>query len=396
MIAMLGRSVDCLILYLATEKFRGINMKNHKAKKIMGLIIDIAMYGVMLAQMLYVITGNAVHEWLGISFFVLLISHIVIKRRWFRLFLHRKGKLFTARRFADFMIVLLMGSLILLSLSSMGVSRLLFPEVHFLGSPVFHRTLAALALTFAVIHGGMHGYFGAKNKKKAIALIAVLCAAALGIGFGLVPYMNRHYRTVEIDHTQTEPAQKLTWKSGKPMVVYFTRVGNTDFDPDIDAVSGASLLRMEGELMGNTQFMAEQLSDMLDCDSAAITLTGDRYPSSYAETCTVGGREIKAQARPAIEAIDVSGYDDIILVYPIWWGTIPMPVATFLESQSFAGKTIHLVATQGSSGFVSSVKDIQTLTPGAVVKEAISIYCDDIPASGSMLADWMKNSGLAA
>lgn len=370
-------------------------MDKQKTRKITGLVIDLAMYAVMLAQMLYVVTGNAVHEWLGIGFFVLLVSHMVLKHKWFRLWLHRKGKRFSARRFADWMILLLLACTVLLSISSMGVSRLLFPEVHVLGSPAFHSTLATLALTLAMIHGGMHGYFSAKNKKKAAAVIAVLSAAALGIGFGLVPYMNRHYRTVEVRVSDTASGEKLTWKSGKPLAVYFTRVGNTDFDPDIDAVSGASLLKCDGELTGNTQFMAARLQELLDCDTAAITLTGTRYPSAYADTCTVGGKEIKEGARPAILPIDISGYDEIILIYPIWWGTIPAPAASFLESGSFAGKTVYLIATQGSSGFASSAKDIRALIPEAAVVEGISVYCDDIPQSGAMLADWLKTAGLA-
>lgn len=368
---------------------------NPKTRKTIGLVVDIAMYAVMLVQMLYVVTGNAVHEWLGMGFFGLLVCHIVLKRRWFRLFLHRKGKLMTARQFADGMIVLLLLCLIVLSLSSMGVSRLLFPKVQLLGSPVFHRTLATLALTVAVIHGGMHSYFRSKNKKLTVALIALFSAAAMGIGFGLMPYLNRHYRTVEVEASEVRPETKLTWKSSKPLAVYFSRVGNTDFEPGIDAVSGASLLRVDGELTGNTQFMADMLQKLLDCDTAAITLTEHSYPSSYAETCSVGGKELKEQARPAICPIDVSGYDEILLIYPIWWGTLPMPVATFLESDSFAGKTIYLIATQGSSGFVSSTGDIRALVPNAVVEEGISVYCDDIPRSAALLKEWMITSGLA-
>lgn len=366
-----------------------------KHSKTVGLIVDIAMYAVLLIQMLYVVTGNAVHEWLGMSFFALLVCHIYIKRKWFAVMLHRKGKILSARRFADMMIVLLMFSLALLMFSSMGVSRLIFPNVHFLGSPVFHRTLATLALTFAVIHGGMHGYFRSRKKKKAVTAIVLCCVAALGIGFGLVPYMNRHYRTVEIDYRQAVSGEKLQWKSEKPLVVYFTRVGNTDFDADVDAVSGASLLLADGKLTGNTQFMADMLQDILDCETAAITLKGSRYPSSYAETCTVGGREIKEQARPEIEPIDIDGYDSILLVYPIWWGTVPAPVSTFLESGSFEGKTVYLIATQGSSGFASSTKDVCAAIPDAEVYEAISVYCDDIPAARAQLFDWLKDSGLA-
>lgn len=370
-------------------------MKNPKIKKTVGLLIDIGMYTVMLTQMLYAITGNALHEWLGISFFLLLVGHLILKRKWFSLWLHRKVKLFTARRFADLMILLLLTGLVILSLSSMGVSRLLFPNIHYLGSPAFHSTLATLCLTMAVIHGGMHGYFKAKNKKKAVALIALLSAAALGIGFGLVPYLNRHFRKVEVDYQAAVSQQKLTWRSEKPLVVYFTRVGNTDFDADIDAVSGASLLLSDGELTGNTQFMAAMLQEILGCETAAIELTDYKYPSSYSETCVVGGKEIREKTRPNIKPVDVSAYKEIILVYPIWWGTIPEPVATFLESASFDGKTIHLIATQGSSGFVSSTKDIKALVPGADVREGISVYCDDIPKSAELLIRWMKDNDLA-
>lgn len=363
-------------------------------KKIIGLIIDMAMYVVMLTQMLYVITGNSIHEWLGMSFFALLVCHMVIKRNWFQSVFHRKSKLFSARRFADLMIILLLFCMALLALSSMGVSRLLFPNITFLGSPAFHSTLATLGLTFAVIHGGMHGYFAAKRKKLAIFIIALLSAVSLGIGFGLVPYLNRHLRTVEVNLEDAVFGEHHSWKNGQPLVVYFTRVGNTDFEPDIDAVSGASLLKSDGKLMGNTQFMAAMLQDLLGCDSTAITLTEDRYPSSYAETCTVGGKEIKEQARPNIEMIDVSKYDDIILLYPIWWGTIPMPVATFLESNSFDGKNVFLIATQGSSGFASSSEDIRALIPQANVVEGISVYCDDIPISAKLLEKWMMEQDL--
>ena len=36
-------------------------MDKAKTKKTVGIIVDIAMYGLLLAQMLYVFTGNTVH-----------------------------------------------------------------------------------------------------------------------------------------------------------------------------------------------------------------------------------------------------------------------------------------------------------------------------------------------
>lgn len=40
------------------------------------------------------------------------------------------------------------------------------------------------------------------------------------------------------------------------LIAYFSRVGNTDFPDDIDAVTSASLLKDRDKLYGNTQYVA--------------------------------------------------------------------------------------------------------------------------------------------
>ncbi|HAQ52614.1 MAG TPA: hypothetical protein DCR12_07625, partial [Lachnospiraceae bacterium] len=135
----------------------------------------------------------------------------------------------------------------------------------------------------------------------------------------------------------------------------------------------------DGKLTGSDELIADMVVDILDCESKAITLTGKKYPSSYNDTVSVAGDELREQARPQIEPIDVSNYDSIILIYPLWWSSIPMPVATFLEQNDFNGKTIYLIATQGSSGYGSTVSDIESLAKGAKVVRGTSIYCEDIP-----------------
>lgn len=371
--------------------------KKRKKHKVLEVLIDLLMYIFMLLQMIYVFTGNLIHEWIGMGFFVCLLAHIYIKRKWFTSFYKRKGKGISARRVADLLIILLLICVIILMLSSMDVSRTLFPNVHIWGSANFHWILATLALMLSVAHGAMHGYFVAKRKKR-MAMGILLCVALAGcLGFYMVPYLNRHFRTVEIDGNQAITGKQMTWKASehKPLVVYFTRLGNTDFEEDIDAVSGASLLKIDGEMMGNTELLAKMLTDIIECDLEVIQLTGEKYPSSYAETCSIAGKEKKEGTRPQIAAMDLSDYDSIILVYPIWWYTIPMPVATFLENHDFTGKTVYLLATQGSQGFASSTEDVKKMIPTAHVEEAISIYCDDIPEARQMIVDWLQKKKLA-
>lgn len=224
----------------------------------------------------------------------------------------------------------------------------------------------------------------------AIVIVLLIVAVIAIILFG-IPYFNRHFKTVEVNRQQAVSGQKADWQGNKPLVVYFTRVGNTDFEEDVDAVSGASLLLADGKLTGSDELLADMVVDILDCESKAITLTGKKYPSSYNDTVSVAGDELREQARPAIEPIDISNYDSIILIYPLWWGSIPMPVATFLEQNDFNGKTIYLIATQGSSGYGSTVSDIEALAKGAKVVKGTSIYCEDIPSARQTLYNLIKS-----
>lgn len=66
-------------------------------------------------------------------------------------------------------------------------------------------------------------------------------------------------------------------------------------------------------------------------------------------------------------------YDNIILIYPVWWSTVPMPVYTFLEEYDFAGKTIVPIATHKGSFLGSSVSDLKQALPQSDVKNGIAI-----------------------
>ena len=93
-----------------------------KLKKAAGAAADILMYVIMLLQMLYAFTGNTLHELLGIAFFICLALHIVMKRGWVKGLL-KGGKRSGGRRFFDAVTVLLFICILVLMISSMGVSR---------------------------------------------------------------------------------------------------------------------------------------------------------------------------------------------------------------------------------------------------------------------------------
>ena len=51
---------------------------------------------------------------------------------------------------------------------------------------------------------------------------------------------------------------------------------------------------------------------------------------------------------------------------------------------------IYYIATQGSSGYGTSVDDIEDITEGANIHKVMSIYCKYIPDARERIGDWVK------
>lgn len=85
----------------------------------------------------------------------------------------------------------------------------------------------------------------------------------------------------------------------------------------------------------------------------------DSYPSSYSATTERAQREIRAGSLPAMvnDVEDFDRYEIIFVGYPIWWGTTPPVVNTFLNAHDFSGKTVIPFCTSGGSGISGSLEN---------------------------------------
>ena len=63
--------------------------------------------------------------------------------------------------------------------------------------------------------------------------------------------------------------------------------------------------------------------------------------------------------------IDIAGYDNILIGFPIWWYVEPRIVDTFLESHNFSGKTVIPFATSGGSGIERAYARLKSVCPAA-------------------------------
>lgn len=93
------------------------------------------------------------------------------------------------------------------------------------------------------------------------------------------------------------------------------------------------------------------------------------YPDSYSATTERAQREISQGTLPEM-AGDVENFDNyhtIFIGFPIWWGTTPPVVNTFMNAHGFSGKTVIPFCTSGGSGIGGSLADINRYCTGAFV-----------------------------
>ena len=125
---------------------------------------------------------------------------------------------------------------------------------------------------------------------------------------------------------------------------------------------------------GNTKALAEKIAEESGSDVFEI-VPEEPYTSAdlnYNSDCRANDEQNDANARPAIsnKLENLEDYDVIFIGYPIWWGTMPKIINTFLDTYDLSDKTIMPFCTSGSSGISSSVSAIKSACPNADVKTA--------------------------
>lgn len=136
--------------------------------------------------------------------------------------------------------------------------------------------------------------------------------------------------------------------SKKILIAYFSRKGKN--------YVGGNIVDLP---IGNTEVAAKIIEKLTGGDLFMINPL-KKYSPDY-NTCTDEAKdELHRNERPELSSCPESldDYGTIILGYPNWWGTMPMPVWTFLEKYDFSGKTILPVCTHEGSGMGRSEADI--------------------------------------
>ena len=163
----------------------------------------------------------------------------------------------------------------------------------------------------------------------------------------------------------------------------------------LQAESGGKVLIAYFSWGGNTREIAREIQAQTGADLFEISPVNP-YSTDYNTVLMEAQEDQHRQARPELsEHIqNMDEYDIILLGYPNWWASIPMPIASFLEEYDFTGKTVIPFCSHGGGKFGQSLTAIAKLAPDAVMGEGLSVHYSGGLSLSDDVAAWLETNGI--
>ncbi|MDY4920686.1 MAG: flavodoxin [Phascolarctobacterium sp.] len=163
----------------------------------------------------------------------------------------------------------------------------------------------------------------------------------------------------------------------------------------MDTKNGKKILITYFSWSGNTKALAEELHKQLGGDLVPI-VPENPYSETYSVCVARAKQEQLSNARPAIKTKipKFEEYDYVLVGYPNWWGSLPMPVVTFLESYKWHGKKVAPFFTHGGGGEQRCDSDFRKYATGANVGPYLCLAGSSARSAQKEAVDWIKQLGL--
>ena len=351
--------------------------------------IDIALIILFIIELGGFFVPSNIHVILGILFFILILIHNILNIGFYKNLFN--GKYNWVRTLNTLCIFLFGISIIALAISGIAITSNLFPANSSLAElnwRSIHLNATIISLILLVLHVFYYSkrYFNGKSFYY-LSIFALLTAIS---SIFILPYLERWCHKVNINKDEIIKGEKIVLNK-KVLTVYFTRVGNTDFPTDVDAVSGASVMREGTTIYGNSQIIAYMIQDAVGGDIEAIT-TEKKYLPGYMDTIKEAGKEFSDTKLPIIKSPihKPTEYDVIFLVYPLWWGTFPKAVESYLKQYNLSDKYLIPIVTHGGGKFGRSNSEFHEKIKAKYPSRYLEIYSSYIPNYRQKITDYIK------
>ena len=159
-------------------------------KNMVKRIVDVCMTVILLCLMAYQVTGEALHEWIGMGMTLTVIIHQILNRKWYATLF--KGKYQPVRIVMTTVNIILIASFLLTAFCGMSMSGHAVPFLYGMAPASFvrrmHLSMSFWSFVLMGIHLGLHIktiFVKMRISKKANLVLQMTLAATGGCGFWL-------------------------------------------------------------------------------------------------------------------------------------------------------------------------------------------------------------------
>ena len=138
----------------------------------------------------------------------------------------------------------------------------------------------------------------------------------------------------------------------KSLIIYFSRADENYAVGYIDK--------------GNTEIVAEYVQELTGADMFKVE-PEIPYAKDY-KTCIEEAKKRIGNAPIREKPGDISDYDTVFVMSPIYWGTYAPEVETALEGLDFSNKKVRVICTHEGSGLSGMPADVKKMCKGADVE----------------------------
>lgn len=166
----------------------------------------------------------------------------------------------------------------------------------------------------------------------------------------------------------------------------------TTFSLDIQMPENPRILVAYFSYSGNTANAARIIRDKTGADLVELEMENPYRGNIY----EVSQADLNNHVHPALRThiANMDEYDVILLGYPTWWATMPMPVVTFMESYDFDGKIVIPFSSHGGTMFGDSVSDLSKMIPGSYVGQGFEFNYSGGSGLSDEISQWLALNGI--
>ena len=127
-------------------------------------------------------------------------------------------------------------------------------------------------------------------------------------------------------------------------------------------------------LEGNTAFAAETAAQTADMDTERLMPVSEPPKKGFGKFFW-GGKSVVMNETPELAPLghDPCSYANIIFAFPVWAGSYPPAIASFLKAHDMNGKQCLIIACSAGGNAQKAFEKLTKKLEGAQVKDTLSL-----------------------